>query len=514
VVERGIIYGRASRDPKGLGTSVDSQIAECQIWADSEGIDVVHVVRDDNRSASATAKRAREGFQEVLRLVRAGAGDILIVWEASRSARDLEAFVKLRKACRDAGVAYAYKGRRYDLSQSDDAFRASLDALLAEREATDIRDRNLRTVRRNAEKGRPHGRLPYGYRRVYDQSSGALVAQTPYREGSKILLPEAQVLHDAVHALLSGVTLRQVCRDLNASGVPSPRKPRKVTLEQNPAGVVTQWEPSTLRQMVKNPTIAGRRVHRGEDVGPADWDPIVDYSTWLRLRSLLDDPARLTVSNPRGPAPRHLLSGIATCGECGARMKAATNLSRMPRAYTCRAEGCMKVIVAAERVDERVEAVLLATFARPDFRAALSFAYRRRRDAADKVPDVASLIAEKEGELAEVDVLRDEGALTLRAYAAETKRIEEAIEALRSKQSAVVTSLAVRRLIAADTLERGWKDAGLVDRRDIVRTLLDITVKRATVKGRRFDPDRLVIEPSDFLRAEVVDVPVEDFGRR
>jgi len=449
----------------------------------------------------------------VLRLVRMHAGEILIVWEASRSARDLEAFVSLRKACRDSGVAYAYKGRRYDLSQSDDAFRASLDALLAEREATDIRDRNLRTVRRNAENGRPHGRVPYGYRRVYDESSGALIGQTPYREGSKVLLKEAQVLHDAVHALLNGVTLRQICRDLNARGVPSPRTPRKVTLEQNPAGVVTWWEQSTLRQLLKNPTIAGRRVHRGEDIGPAAWDPIIDYGTWLRLRNLLDDPSRLTVTNPRGPAPRHLLSGIAKCGECDARMKAATNLSRMPRAYTCRTEGCMKVTVTADRVDERVEAVVLALFARPDFRAALSSAYRRREEAADSGPDVASLIAEKETELAEVEALREEGVLTLRAYAAETKRIETAIEALRSQEIAVVTSPAIRRLLAAATLEKGWEDAGLGDRREIVRTLLRVTVKRATVKGRRFDPDRLVVEPSSFLRAEVVGGPAEDLER-
>lgn len=52
------------------------------------------------------------------------------------------------------------------LSHTSDSFTAILDALAAERDASDIRDRNIRTVRRNVELKGPHGRLPYGYQRV------------------------------------------------------------------------------------------------------------------------------------------------------------------------------------------------------------------------------------------------------------------------------------------------------------------------------------------------------------
>src|SRR5205823_5765602 len=34
-----------------------------------------------------------------------------------------------------------------------------------------------------------------------------------------------------------------------------PRKPRNKTLAENPTGIVTVWEPSTLRQLLLNPTI-------------------------------------------------------------------------------------------------------------------------------------------------------------------------------------------------------------------------------------------------------------------
>lgn len=37
MAERGLIYGRASRDPRHSGTSVDDQIRECAAWADANG---------------------------------------------------------------------------------------------------------------------------------------------------------------------------------------------------------------------------------------------------------------------------------------------------------------------------------------------------------------------------------------------------------------------------------------------------------------------------------------------
>lgn len=499
MAERGIIYGRASRDPKGGGTSVTKQLERGRDFAKREKMQVVAEIRDDNKSASR-GSRERTGFAKVRDLVGRGQADLLILWEVSRSSRDLEEFMGLVNACSDSGLEIAVSGTRYDPSEVNDWLPLVFQGVMAEAEARRIKQRNIDSVETNAMRGTPHGRIPYGYRRVYDPKTGVLINQSPYDEHEPSRLSrEAQVVADAVQAVLKGVTLRQICRDLNAQGVPTPRKARKQTLAENPRGAVTLWEPSTLRQLILNPTVAGRRVHRGEDIGPAAWDPIVDYGTWLRLRNFLKDPSRLSVSNPRGPAPRHLLSGIALCGECGARVKAATNVSRIPRAYTCRTEGCMRVTATADRVDERVEAVLMALFERPDFQSALADAHERRETAAARRPDVASLIAEKEAELDAVEKLRDNGELTLRAYAAETKRIDDAVENLRSQQVASVSSPALRRLLTATTLQGGWQTADLMDRREVVRLLLDVTIKRATVRGRNFDPRRVEVRPSALL---------------
>jgi site-specific DNA recombinase len=159
----------------------------------------------------------------------------------------------------------------------------------------------------------------------------------------------------------------------------------------------------------------------------------------------------------------------------------------------------MRVTASADRVDERVEAVLTALFERPDFQRALAEAHRRRETAATKGPDVASLMAEREDEFEAVEKLREAGELTLRAYAAETRRIEEAISRLRSRQAAAVSSPSLRRLLTAASLQDGWKKADLMDRREVVRLLVDVTIRRATVRGRTFDPRRVEVRPSAFL---------------
>lgn len=412
--------------------------------------------------------------------------------------------MSLVNACADNGLSIAVSGVRYDPSKIDEWLPLVFQGVMAEAEARRIRQRNLDSVTTNALRGSPHGRKPYGYRREYDSETGVLVRQTPFvSDSSNRLLPEAQVLADAADAVLAGVPLRQICRDLNRAGIPTSRKPRRETLQNDPSGVVTAWDPATLRQLLRNPTIAGRRVHQGEDIGPAAWEPIIEYGKWLKLHDLLTDPLRLTVTVPRGPAPRHLLSGIARCGECGARMKAATNMSRMPRAYTCRAEGCMSVTASADRVDERVIEVLLAYLARADTLSALNAAEHRRQLAMSKEPGIGSLIALAESELAAVEALRGAGELTLRAYAAETKRIEGRIDDLRSRQVHEVESPAIRRLLSAKTARDGWDQADLLDQREVIKLLFDVTIAKAARRGRSFDPMRVVIQPSSRLTTSV-----------
>jgi len=140
----------------------------------------VDVITDANRSASQWRRKEREGSRRP-GLDRVGADSGVCDLEPSRAGRDLAIYVQLRAACQRAGVLYLTQGRVYDFSRPDDSFMMGFEFLRAEADANTMRERQLRTARRNAEKGRPHGRLAYGYRRCMTSGPGCSFVRSPTR---------------------------------------------------------------------------------------------------------------------------------------------------------------------------------------------------------------------------------------------------------------------------------------------------------------------------------------------
>jgi hypothetical protein len=78
--------------------------------------------------------------------------------------------------------------------------------------------------------------------------------------------------------------------------------------------------------MLTNPTVAGLRLHRGEIVGKAAWEPILDEATWRAVAAKLGGARTVNRSDggtyvvrkfaPRKPRRYLLTGGIAVCGIC------------------------------------------------------------------------------------------------------------------------------------------------------------------------------------------------------
>src|SRR4051812_20914725 len=244
---RAVIYTRVSSDPNDRGRSVAEQEAECRSVCQREGWEVMDVYSDNDRSASRYATKDRPEFRRLITFVESGGADVLVTWEASRAQRDMDAYLRLRDLCERRGVLWSYSGRTYDLAESTDRFSTGLDALLAERESDETRKRVLRAVRANADKGRPHGRLLYGYRREYDPATRELVGQVPDDE-------TAPVVREAARRVLAGETPYSVAQDFNRRGVPTP------------TGGGRGWDLTQIKRLCVNPGYAGKRVHRGKVV--------------------------------------------------------------------------------------------------------------------------------------------------------------------------------------------------------------------------------------------------------
>ncbi|MFJ4990014.1 recombinase family protein [Streptomyces sp. NPDC088732] len=288
------LYGRNSHDPTKKGRSVGDQLHEGQDLCDRHSWPVVGVFdKDVDRSASRHAKKARDDFEAMLEGIAAKKCRIVVAWEASRYYRDLEVYVRLRRVCMEAGVLLCYNGVVYDLSKSEDRRATAQDALQAENEAEAIRDRNLRTQRRLAEKGRPAGRTPYGYVRRYDPSTGDLIDQVPHPARSRYVVAMFE-------RCAAGSTLYSIAAWLNT-------EPEARQTSGRP------WSHDKLTIQLRNRAYIGRRVHQGKDIGEALWEPIVPEELFYEVQRILDRPSRRTQRDSR---VRHLLSFMALCGEC------------------------------------------------------------------------------------------------------------------------------------------------------------------------------------------------------
>src|SRR5699024_11348600 len=98
--------------------------------------------------------------------------------------------------------------------------------------------------------------------------------------------------------------LRQISLDMAAAGV---RGKRGDTIRG-----------SMLGNMMRRPVYAGIRVYKGERLGPGEWEPLVSMETFDQAQAILNAPGRF---HTRGTAPKYLLSGIAKCGRCEAKLR-------------------------------------------------------------------------------------------------------------------------------------------------------------------------------------------------
>ena len=456
---RAVIYTRVSSDPNDRGRSVSEQETECRAVCERNEWDVLAVYSDNDRSASRYATKDRPEYRKLIKFVESGGADVLVVWEASRAQRDMDAYLRLRDLCERRRVLLSYSGRTYDMAESTDRFSTGLDALLAERESDETRKRVLRAVRANADTGRPHGKLLYGYRREYDPVTRELVAQVPGPETS-------EVVREAARRVLAGETPYSVAQDFDRRGISTPRK-----------GV--RWDLTQIKRLCVNPGYAGKRVHQGKVIGDAAWPPILDEPTHMALVAKLGDPRRRT---QRDSAVRHLLSGIAVCGVCGGRIRVQKNRGFL--AYLCVEKFC--VSRRETDVDEYVTDVVLARLEMPDLAEALA----EPRD-----DETAAALAEAREKRARLEGFYDvaaAGELTPAALARIEARLLPEIELADRRARAAVTSPLVADTAGPDARAR-WEKLTLPQKREVIATLVDVRILPTVRGARTFRPESIEV---------------------
>lgn len=337
MTSRAAKYRRISDDREGDELGVTRQDEDLNAFAAQQGYAVVEDYADNDRSASTKARRERPEYQRMLRDAKAGRFDVVIAYTAARLTRRPREFEDLIELAQGCGIRFEYiRSPSFDLNTADGRQVARMLAATDAAESERIGERVSRAIRQRAERGLPRsGFTGVGY------------------AGDAVIEAEAALVREGYARVLAGAGLRGVAALWNEAGM--------TTRHGNP------WVAQTVGSVLRNPRNAGFVVLQGEVLPgvEASWPALVDQDLWGAVVARLDDPARRTTPGGR---VRHLLSGTATCGICGATV-AAGRSTHGSRDRTIKCSTARHLERSADDIEAYVIEVVLARLRRPDAKA-------------------------------------------------------------------------------------------------------------------------------------------------
>jgi site-specific DNA recombinase len=453
-------YLRVSDDRSGRARSTDEQHHDNADAADENGWQLGEPYRDNDRSASRYATKAREGYDQLvtdLESDRFGA-DVLILWEGSRGSRKVSEWVILLELLEARGVLVHITShdRLYDPSRPRDRKSLLEDSVDSEYESGKTSLRGRRAAAAHAAAGQPTGRIPFGYTRRYEfHTVNGKQVRTIHQEPDPATAPLVRELFDRVKA---GHSLRSIERDWAARGI--------VNASGRP------FTAQHLRSLLLTRAYIGERVHNpgGKSgngartitpttlVVPGTWDGLVDRSTFLAVQRILAAPERRTNRPGRGV---HLLSMIAKCAVCDGPLSVAF---RKPGGqYTC--QKASHVRVDKVELDDLAELAILTYLDGEDVHDASA--------AADD--DSAALATAREevenirGELDDLVAQLSSGALSATLAARAEPGILARLRAAEEREKELSTPSQLRRLMPPGT---DWETMPMSAKREVARIVL------------------------------------------
>jgi site-specific DNA recombinase len=449
------IYLRQSLD---VQEGIERQRSRCVSLASARGWDVAGEYADNDTSASKT-RGANTAWARLIKDAKSGAIDVVIAVDLDRLLRTINDLLVIT----ETGAKVLTVDGEIDLTTADGEFRATMLAGIARFEARRKGERQKRATMQAAGKGRrTGGRRPFGY----DQ------------DGKTIRPQEAAAIRAGYSDFLAGAPLAEIARTWNAQGLVS----GSARYKDGHKGEPSPWRHDSVRMVLANPRNMGKRAHLGEIVADAEWPAIVDEATWQAAAAALNNPARRTGVN----GGRYLLSGLAICGVCGARVHAGGNARKGVPAYRC-SGSTGHFARKAVPVEEFVEAVMVARLSRPDARDLLT--------TRDK-PDTASLRDEANGLRERLDALAvdfADGSLTASQLRVATERIRSRLESVEGQLADAGRVDLLGPMVNSDDVATAWVSASISRRRSVIALLAEVVIHPPGRGTRTFNPETVSV---------------------
>ena len=471
------VIQRVSDPRRTRGTSTDDQEAENLQACDRYGWHVApEAVFTEKQSASRFKTRRREEWERLVSEVKQGRYGVVVMWESSRADRTPDTWFPFLTACRETGtvIYITPQDRIYDMRDWRDYRTMSEDGVDAAVEVEKLSERTLRGVRANVADGKPHGRILYGYERIYDEKTRRLIEQRAHPERSLIVA-------EIKERIAAGEPVSVITASLNARSIPSP------------AG--GKWHRETVRDIGLNPAYIGKRYwRRDEDLHDGKWPALVREEIHYAAVLVLSDPARMTTRPGRSV---YMLSHVAECGECGAPLEGHppwVKQQALP-GYRC-VMGCTATRVPW--LDAYVSRLAVRKLSAPGTYEALTAG--STEDHAAERAQIAAL----RGRVQAASKSFSAGRIGIEEFEDASARIRLDLAAAEKRLAAVAVPPPLRTLLTPlEDMTHRWEAAGVAARKEAVRYLFAyVRLYRAARRGntRGLDPARIKWEWREELR--------------
>jgi site-specific DNA recombinase len=474
-----LLYARRSPDEE-VNESVETQIKAGRRYIEATwpGRAVLEFTDDNLSGADETVDRP--GYNNLMDAIRRKQGGVVVARVQSRITRQPTQWDQFRVACVRAGINDLHTWTKglvgLDVGRSlAGSIMNLIDAEYVETVKLNVND----TLDERVREGRPHGAQPYGYRLVRDEAGRSRLTVIP---------TEAAVVNQMVDRLLTGHSVADVARWLNAEGVPT-KKGGKC------------WDPTSIKGVVTNATSAGYVVKKKRIICDGEWDAIIDRDRWDRVRALLSQPRKVTDNNgteriiagTKRPARSYLLSGgTMTCHLCGVPMIAGLYYGRRGQTvpyYWCKKTvgGCGKMAIKAVDAEDHVQAKFMKWLESPAFKR-----YLRKVDVdRPKRKKLDSKIRAAQERRDMVGEMVGAGEMSRSAHNKAVAKIDEEI---RGHQAMLLELAPVPFETSADVITLGWHDLNLGEKRKMLADYgCQVVVSSAARCGARFDSSRLAV---------------------
>jgi len=318
-------YCRVSTDSEEQLNSYNSQIEYyTTIINENPNWKLAGIFPDEGLSGTSTKKR--EQFNRMIQKCRRGQIDLIIVKSVSRFARNTLDCIGYVRKLRDMNVGVVFEKEGVNTLEMDDETLLTIFGVLAQSESQSL-SKNVSMGIRQSYKA---GKVPFRYKNFLGYRKGA--------DGSPEIDPEqAAVVRRIYHRYLSGQSVGQIRKDLEADGVLSPR------------GKET-WSEAVVQNILRNERYAGDALlqktyvkdvltHRAEKNNGElpqyyiqnNHPAIIDRDVWNKVqeeiarrackRKVPSKNARTGTSKYSG---KYALGEILVCGECGTPYRRVT----------------------------------------------------------------------------------------------------------------------------------------------------------------------------------------------